>query len=106
MVNRGEIWLVNLDPSVGAEIKKSRPCVIVSPPEMHDHLKTVMIAPMTTGSRPAPFRIPVSHAGKAGLLLLDQLRTVDKERLVKKFGAIDARTLKQTLVVVQEIFTF
>lgn len=67
MVVRGEIWLVNLDPTVGSEIKKSRPCVVVSPPEMHDHLRTVIVAPMTTGGRNAPFRIAVAHGGKSGL---------------------------------------
>lgn len=104
MVSRGDIWLVNLDPTVGSEIKKSRPCVIVSPPEMHDHLRTVIIAPMTTGSRPAPFRIPVSHVGKDGLILLDQLRAVDKERLVKKFGKVNPETLTKTLSALQEVF--
>jgi len=101
---RGDIWLVNLDPTVGSEIRKSRPCVIVSPPEMHDHLRTVIIAPMTTGSRPAPFRVPISHGGKSGLILLDQMRAVDKERLAKKFGEIDSATLEQTLSVLQEVF--
>ena len=64
MVVRGEIWLVSLDPTVGSEIKKSRPCVVMSPPEMHDHLRTVIIAPMTTKSKAAPFRIAATHAGK------------------------------------------
>ena len=86
MVKRGDIWLVNLDPTIGSEIKKTRPCVVISPPEMHDHLRTVMIAPMTTGSHPAPFRIAVRHGGKSGLILLDQIRSVDKTRLVKRHG--------------------
>jgi mRNA interferase MazF len=72
----GEIWLVSLDPTVGSEIKKSRRCVVVSPPEMHDYLRTVIVAPMTTKSRPAPFRILVTHGGKRGLILLDQVRAV------------------------------
>lgn len=88
MVKRGEIWLVNLDPTIGSEIKKSRPCVVVSPPDMHDHLRTVIVAPMTTKSRPAPFRVAVTHGGKKGLILLDQVRTVDKVRLAKKLGAV------------------
>jgi mRNA interferase MazF len=104
MVSRGDIWLVNLDPTIGSEIKKSRPCIVVSPPEMHDHLRTVIIAPMTTGSRPAPFRIPVSHGGKEGLILLDQMRTVDKVRLVQKFGHIPNETLNQVLTRLQEVF--
>ena len=104
MVIRGEIWLVNLDPTVGSEIRKSRPCVIVSPPEMHDYLRTVIVAPMTTGSRPAPFRIAVSHAGKRGLILLDQVRAVDKARLAKRLGAVSAKTLTATLNTLQEVF--
>ncbi|MDE2088709.1 MAG: type II toxin-antitoxin system PemK/MazF family toxin [Gammaproteobacteria bacterium] len=104
MVIRGEIWLVNLDPTVGGEIRRSRPCVIVSPPEMHDYLHTVIVAPMTTGSRPAPFRIAVSHAGKRGLILLDQVRAVDKARLVKRLGALSAKTLTATLNTLQEVF--
>ncbi len=104
MVKRGDIWLVNLDATVGSEIKKSRPCVVISPPEMHDHLRTVMVAPMTTGSRPAPFRIPLTHAGQRGLVLLDQIRTVDKARLAKRMGALSAKTLEITLATLQQTF--
>jgi mRNA interferase MazF len=105
LVIRGEIWLVNLDPTVGSEIKKTRPCVIVSPAEMHDHLRTVIVAPMTTGSRSAPFRINVTHRGQKGLILLDQMRAVDKTRLAKKLGAVSAKTLASTLNTLQEIYT-
>jgi mRNA interferase MazF len=101
---RGEIWLVDLDPTLGSEIRKTRPCVVVSPGEMHDHLRTVIVAPMTTGSRAAPFRIGVSHAGKKGLILLDQLRAVHKVRLAKKLGVVSARTLSATLNTLQEVF--
>jgi mRNA interferase MazF len=104
VVKRGEIWLVNLDPTIGSEIKKTRPCVVISPPGMHDHLRTVMIAPMTTGSRPAPFRIAVRHGGKSGLILLDQIRSVDKARLVKRSGTLTAGTLNATLATLREIF--
>lgn len=104
MVVRGEIWLVNLDSTVGSEIKKSRPCIVVSPPEMHDHLRTVIVAPMTTGSRAAPFRVAVSHGGKDGLILLDQIRAIDKSRLVSKLGALDRKTLLATLQILQEVF--
>lgn len=104
MVKRGEIWLVNLDPTIGSEIKKSRPCVVVSPAEMHDHLRTVIVAPMTTKSRPAPFRVPLTHSGQKGLILLDQVRAVDKARLAKKLGAVSAKTLLGTLGTLQEIF--
>lgn len=103
-VARGHIWLVNLDPTGGSEIKKSRPCVVISPPEMHDHLRTLIVAPMTTKSRPAPFRVPVTHAGKKGLILLDQLRAIDKARLVRKTGTLPATTLAGVLSTLQEVF--
>lgn len=104
MVKRGEIWLLNLDPTVGSEIKQSRPCVVVSPAEMHDHLRTVIVAPMTTKSRTAPFRIAVLHGGKKGLILLDQIRAVDKVRLAKRLGAVSTKTLAGTLATLQEVF--
>jgi mRNA interferase MazF len=103
-IKRGEIWLVNLDPAVGSEIQKTRPCVVISPPELHDYLRTAIVAPMTTGSHPAPFRIAVRHAGKTGLILLDQIRTVDKTRLVKRSGAVSPTVLSATLTTLNEIF--
>jgi mRNA interferase MazF len=105
VVARGDIWLVNLDPTVGSEVRKSRPCVVVSPPEMHEHLRTAIVAPMTTKSWPAPFRIALSHGGQRGLILLDQVRAVDKARLAKRLGAVSAKTLATTLKTLQEIFT-
>jgi len=104
VVKRGEIWLVALDPTVGSEIKKSRPCVIVSPPELNEHLRTVIVAPMTSRDFLAPFRIPVTHAAKKGLIVLDQIRTVDKIRLVKRVGALNAKTLSNVLTTLQEVF--
>ena len=104
MVKRGEIWLVALDPTVGSEIKKSRPCVIISPPELNLHLRTVIVAPMTSKGFAAPFRVPVTHGGTKGLIVLDQLRTVDKIRLVKRLGAVSARTLSTVLATLQEVF--
>lgn len=104
MVVRGEIWLATLDPTVGSEIQKTRPCVVVSPAEMHDYLRTVIVAPMTTGNKPAPYRIPVTFQGKKGLILLDQMRTLDKTRLVKKMGAVSSKTLTATLGTLQEVF--
>ncbi|TAL55833.1 type II toxin-antitoxin system PemK/MazF family toxin [Pandoraea sp.] len=104
MVMRGEVWLVALDPTLGSEIQKTRPCVVVSPPEMHDHLRTVIVAPMTSKGRSAPFRIPVTFKRKQGLILLDQIRTVDKVRLVKKEGAVADKTLLNTLRTLQEVF--
>jgi len=103
-IKRGDIWLIQLDPTLGSEIRKTRPCVVISPPEMHDHLRTAIVAPMTTGSHAAPFRIPLRHAGKSGLILLDQIRTIDKVRLVKRSGALSADTLKATLSALSEIF--
>jgi mRNA interferase MazF len=104
-VKRGEIWLVNLDPAVGSEIQKTRPCVVVSPPELNDNLRTVIVAPMTSKGFGAPFRVPVTHAGKKGLIVLDQIRTVDKGRLAKRVGAVSAKTLAATLAALQEVFT-
>lgn len=104
MVKRGEIWLAVLDPTIGSEIQKTRPCVIISPCEMHDYLRTVIVAPMTTGSRPAPFRISVTFAGKKGLILLDQVRTLDKSRLAKRLGAVTPTTLSTTLATLQAVF--
>jgi mRNA interferase MazF len=104
VVKRGEIWLVALDPTVGSEIQKSRPCVIVSPPELNQHLRTVIVAPMTSKSFAAPFRVPLRHAGTKGLIVLDQIRTVDKIRLVKRLGAVTAKTLSAVLTTLQEVF--
>src|ERR1700737_2751783 len=104
MVRRGDIWLVNLDPTIGRENKKNRPLLFVSPPEMHDYLRTVIVVPMTTGSKPAPFRIPIAFQGKRGLILLDQIRTLDKIRLVKRLGVATERSLVVALRTLQEIF--
>ena len=103
-MKRGEIWLVNLDPTVGSEIKKARPCVVVSPSELNDHLRTVIVAPMTSKGFTAPFRVPVTHAGTKGLILLDQVRSVDKIRLAKRLGALSTKTLSAALTGLQEVF--
>lgn len=103
-IRRGEVWLVCLDPTQGAEIRKTRPCLVVSPPEIHDHLRTTMVVPLTSKGFSAPFRIPLNFTGVPGLLLLDQLRTVDKLRLVKRLGAVDDDTLQKTLLTLQEVF--
>lgn len=104
VVVRGEVWLAALDPTVGSEIQKTRPCVIISPAEMHDHLRSITAAPMTTGSRPAPYRISVEFQGKRGLILLDQMRTLDKQRLVRRLGTIMPHTLSLTLMALREMF--
>lgn len=104
MVIRGEIWLATLNPTVGSEIQKTRPCIVISPPELHDYLRTVIVAPMTTATKPAPYRIPITFAGKKGLILLDQIRTLDTARMQKKLGVVDAGTLSAALSILQEIF--
>lgn len=101
----GEIWLAQLDPTVGSEIQKTRPCVVISPLEMNQHLRTVIVAPMTTGSRPAGFRVPLTFQGKQGLILLDQIRTLDRSRLVQRLGALRAPTLAQTQQVLGHMFS-
>jgi mRNA interferase MazF len=101
---RGEVWLVALDPTIGSEIQKTRPCVVVSPPELHNHLRTVIVAPMTTRGKPAPFRVPLTFQRKKGLVLLDQIRTVDKTRLVKKAGVVSDLALSNALSALQEFF--
>ena len=103
-MKRGEIWLVNLEPTIGSEIRKSRPCVIVSPPELNDYLRTVIVAPMTSKGFVAPFRVSVTHAGTKGLIVLDQIRTVDKTRLLKRLGLVGSKTLSVTLATLQEVF--
>lgn len=104
MVVRGEVWLATLDPAVGSEIKKTRPCVIISPREMHDYLRTVIVAPMTTASKVAPYRIALRFRGKNGLILLDQLRTLDKSRLAGRLGTIGPKTLQATLNALRQMF--
>ena len=91
---------------MGSEIKKTRPCLVVSPQEMHDYLRTVIIAPMTTKGKSASFRVPITHDGKKGLILLDQIRTIDKARLVKRLGAVSNKTLGTSLDILQASFAF
>jgi mRNA interferase MazF len=101
---RGEVHLVSLDPTQGREIQKTRPCVIVSPDELNDHLSTLIVAPMTTGGHPYPFRIPCRFQGKDGFIVLDQLRTVDRHRLVRRLGKVHSTTLNKVLGVLREMF--
>ena len=103
-VNRFEVYLVNLDPTVGVEIQKTRPCTVVSPDEMNHHVRTVIIAPMTTKGRNYPTRVPCVFQGKSGEVVLDQLRTVDKARLVKRLGALDASTSDAVLAMLGQMF--
>lgn len=104
VVNRFEVYLVNLDPTLGSEIKKTRPCLVVSPDEMNHHLRTTIIAPLTTKGRAYPTRVSCRFQGKQGEVVLDQLRTVDQARLVKKLGKLDAATTSKVLDALQEMF--
>ena len=104
MVKRGEVWLVNLDPTVGSEIRKSRPCVVISPPELHDHLRTVIVAPMSSKGFGAPFRVALTFKDTSGQILLDQLCTVDKSRLAKRLGTVPADVLDHTLQILRQLF--
>lgn len=103
-INRFDVFLVNLDPTVGHEIQKTRPCLVISPNEMNRHISTVIVAPMTTKGRNYPTRISCSFQGKSGQIILDQIRTIDKERLVKKLGVISKNAQMKTLNILQEIF--
>jgi mRNA interferase MazF len=102
---RDEVWLVSLDPTHGAEIRKTRPCLVISPDEMNRHLQTVIVAPMTTTIRPYPTRVPVRFQGKSGQAALDQLRAVDRQRLVRKLGATSPNAAQQTSEVLIEMFS-
>jgi mRNA interferase MazF len=104
LVSRGQVHLVRLDPTLGSEIKKTRPCVIVSPDELNDHLRTVIVAPMTTGGRAYPWRPRCRFQGRAGCVALDQLRTVDVERLVKPLGQLEGETVRVVLGRLQDMF--
>jgi mRNA interferase MazF len=105
VVKRCEVYLVNLDPTLGSEIQKTRPCLVISPDEMNDHINTVIVAPMTTKGRDYPTRVNCQFEGKEGQVVLDQIRTVDKIRLVKKIGKINASTQKAVLAVLMEMFS-
>ena len=104
VVTRFDVYVVSLDPAQGYEIQKTRPCVVVSPDDMNHHIGTVIVAPMTTKGRDYPTRIPLTFQRKKGQIVLDQIRTVDKSRLVKRLGKLDASTAAKMLAVLQEIF--
>ena len=100
-----EVWLVALDPTEGAEIQKTRPCLVISPDEMNRHLRTIIIAPMTTVARPYPTRVAVRFQGKRGQVALDQLRAVDRQRLVRMLGAVSAKTAQDVSATLLEMFS-
>ena len=104
-VRRGDVFLINLSPTVGGEIQKTRPCVVVSPDELNAHLRTFIVAPMTTVGHAYPFRVSCRFRRRKGQVVLDQIRTVDRERLVQRLGRLSATALGQTLGVLQEMFS-
>jgi mRNA interferase MazF len=104
LVRRGEVFLVALDPTRGAEIQKTRPCVVVSPDDLNAHLRTVIVAPLTTAGRPSPFRVPCRFQSASGHVVIEQLRTVDQERLVRPLGRLSPATFGRVLAVLQEMF--
>lgn len=103
-VARFDVFLCSLDPTIGSEIRKMRPCVVVSPNELNRHARTVVVAPMTTGSHAYPTRIPCVFEGKSGHVVVDQLRAVDKARLVKPLGKLDPETQRAVLDVLRQFF--
>jgi mRNA interferase MazF len=105
VIQRFEVYLVDLDPTLGSEIQKTRPCLVISPDEMNEHINTVIVAPMTTKGRDYPTRVNCPFEGKEGQVVLDQIRTVDKIRLVKKLGEISSSTQKAVLAVLMEMFS-
>jgi mRNA interferase MazF len=104
VVNRFEVYLISLDPTVGDEIQKTRPCLIVSPDEMNRYIGTVMVAPMTTRGRTYPSRVTCRFQDKEGQVVLDQIRTVDKTRLIKRLGELELTVQKKVLAVLAEMF--
>jgi len=103
-IRQYEVVLVNLDPTMGSEIKKTRPCVVISPDEMNKNLRTITIAPMTSSSRPYPTRVEVNQNGQSGWIVLDQIRTVDKLRVVKKFESLTEREIRNCKRVIKETY--
>lgn len=104
VVKRFEVYLVNLDPTIGSEIQKTRPCLVISPDVMNRYIATVIVAPMTTKGRPYPTRVECHFQGKDGQVVLDQIRTVDKVRLVRRLGSLDAQAQAEVLNVLADMF--
>ncbi|MEX0981569.1 MAG: type II toxin-antitoxin system PemK/MazF family toxin [Bacteroidales bacterium] len=103
-ISQYQIFLVNLDPTIGGEIKKTRPCVILSPNEMNKYLRTVVIAPMTTSSKKYPTRVEVKHDNKIGWIVIDQIRTIDKRRIIKQLGRLSKPEIKRVKDIVKETY--
>jgi len=106
VANRFDVYLTNLDPTVGSEIQKTRPCLVISPDEMNKHIRTVIVAPMTTAGKDYPTRVSCTFKRKKGQIVLDQIRTIDKTRLVKKLGTIDPGTQLKVITILQRLFSF
>jgi mRNA interferase MazF len=104
VINRFEVYLISLDPTIGSEIQKTRPCLVLSPDELNRHIRTLIVAPMTTKGQPYPTRVSCRFQGKDGQIVLDQIRTVNRARLIKKLGRLDSRTAARVLDVLQELF--
>jgi mRNA interferase MazF len=104
-IHRGDVLLVELDPTRGSEIRKTRPCLVVSPDELNEHLSTYIVAPLTTGGHAYPFRLPCRFEGKAGFVVADQLRTIDRDRVVRNLGKMSDAMVRRTLLVLQEMFS-
>tara|TARA_R100000789_G_scaffold99649_1_gene106791 strand:- start:3 stop:326 length:324 start_codon:yes stop_codon:yes gene_type:complete len=103
-LNQYVIVLVNLDPTIGSEIKKTRPCVIISPNEMNKYLNTIVVAPMTTNMRKYPTRVPVEHNGKRGMITIDQIRSIDKKRIIRVFDKLTKSEIKKCKEIIKETF--
>ncbi len=106
VAKRFDVYLVNLDPTVGSEIKKTRPCVVISPDEMNRNIRTVIIAPMTSAPKEYPTRVSCTFQKKKGQIVLDQLRTIDKARLIKKLGTIESKDQLEVISILQRLFAF
>ena len=106
VVKRFDVYLVNLDPTLGSEIQKTRPCLVISPDEMNRNIRTVIIAPMTSAQKDYPTRVSCTFRKKQGQIVLDQVRTIDKGRLIKKLGAIDSRAQLDVISILQRLFAF
>lgn len=106
VVKRFDVYLVNLDPTIGSEIQKTRPCLVISPDEMNRNIRTVIIAPMTSAQKEYPTRVSCTFRKKRGQIVLDQVRTIDKARLIQKLGTIDSKTQSDVISVLQILFAF
>ena len=106
VVKRFDVYLVNLDPTIGSEIQKTRPCLVISPDEMNRNIRTVIIAPMTSAQKGYPTRVSCTFHKKKGQIVLDQLRTIDKARLIKKLGTIDSKDQLEVISILQQLFAF